>query len=171
MSINVVQRGLIKSLSFLMVFISYIMPNWAGNISCTSSYSPTSNVNMGTFDPYNYTNIVIPVTLTITCSGPENKGDSVSYLYTFDGGGSGDMSARRMALSSNYVNYGVCTTSGCTQNYGTGSKGTYLVSNNYRLPKGDKSDSWILYFVVPVQPLSTPGTYNDTINVSLSLTY
>jgi spore coat protein U-like protein len=159
-------------LPILLFSLITISPStiFAIDVRCDSSYSTGNAINMGSFNPYNYTNIVLPVTLSITCD-TNYSSTGVSYTYTLSAGSSGNQNARRMVLSTNYLNYGICTSSSCTQNYGNGSSSTYRVSKSYTATTKDRTDRWTLYFVVPVQPLSTPGTYNDSITGTLSYTY
>lgn len=138
-----------------------------GAPSCVTTYTPTRTVSMGTIDPYNYTNVVVPITMSIKCSGYNGP---INYLHTIESGGSGNMNARTMSFGSNYVSYGICTTTSCTQQYGNGTAGTMDQSQSYTL-SNTRTDSWILYFVVPVQPLSVPGVYNDTIGVTITVNW
>lgn len=136
--------------------------------SCITTYTPTRNVSMGSIDPYNYANIVVPISMSIKCSGYNGP---VSYLHTIESGGSGNMNARTMYFRGNYLSYGICTSSSCTQQYGDGTAGTLDQSASYNATYAGRTDTWILYFVVPVQPLSVPGVYNDTIGVTITVNW
>lgn len=138
------------------------------NITCRATLNPPSPVNLGSFDPYNYTDIVMPAQLRITCSGttPAHQCDSLtawSYSYKFDGGGVGKKS-RLMKIPTASIGYSVCATSSCTQTYNN----SYGISNSFNfIPSVGQTDNYTIFFVVPVQPLSYIGTYTDDINTQL----
>ncbi len=111
--------------------------------------------------------------MSITCNLSCNDDDDlarVKYIVTLNDGGSGNILMRDMTIGANKVLYNIYTspnTSGSI--YGDGTSGTTIISANYSLSRYNQSqtNTWILYFIVPVQPLSVPGNYMDTVNVNM----
>jgi spore coat protein U-like protein len=163
---------------FITLFCSNLSVVFAAgcNITCSSDYSSSTTIDLGNFDPYNYTNVTIPVTLSISCSGhPPGKCKSstgLQYTYDLNGGNANNVSARRMDLSNVYLTYKICTSASCSNQYGNSSNGSTQINNSINfIPKNGNTDTYILYFFVPVQSVASPGTYSDSVLGTLTYQY
>lgn len=138
------------------------------NISCDSVTTPASPINLGSYDPYNYTSIAQPFNLAITCSGTTPPADcavanTVSYTYRFIGNAT-TSNPRSLTSGSGSVSYNFCTSSNCSIIYDS----QIAISNSYSfVPNVGRTDNYTVYIVVPVQPLSVWGLYSGSVNTQL----
>lgn len=158
---------------FLSVYLIIIpVLGFAGAPNCSFNSSSGKTMDMGDINPYNYTNVVLPITITIDCQKGDDNPQAISYTYSIGPSSNGGGASRKMDRNNNYVNYYICTSTNCTSYYGDGTGGTVLISNSYSMdPSVGRTDSWTLYYTVPVQPLSVYGDYSDQFVGTLSYSY
>ncbi len=162
---------MIKILVFLILITITPYSSLAGNPKCSADNNFGDKFDMGELDPYNYTNVILPITITIHCKEGKKNPQRISYTYSL-GPGYGGVVSRKMQKDSDYINYFICTSSSCGQYYGDGTSGTILISNQYDMnPDLGKTDTWVLYIVVPVQPLIRAADYKDKFVRTFTYTY
>jgi len=131
-------------------FGSVAQLNVTGNVQALCSLSVITNINFGA---YNSTNTVTSVgELGINCNSNTN------VTINIDGGMNNSNSARRMISGSNFLNYEVYQDSKM-QN----------IFNNQTISNVSGMQSNVsVYGQIPAGQSVTSGTYNDTLNVTLS---
>lgn len=96
-------------------------------------------------------------TVTVNCNG----GDSASYTIALGAGSSGTFSARTLLSGANRLIYDLYADSTHTQIWGDGTGGTATVA-------GSESGTYTIYGLIPMQTAPAPGTYSDTITVTVA---
>lgn len=133
---------------------------------CDVSANP---INFGSVNPGNGSAMSFGNTISVTCNTP-GKSSRISYTVTFSAGNSGGFSSRVMKNGANNLGYNVYKDSGYSQILGSGSSGTYTLSNSYKLGKNSsKTDQFNVYGQIPIAALTRVGSYND--NITVTLTY
>lgn len=153
---------IIKSYFLLL----YPAANSLANTNCTIT---AIALNFGTINPYD----LIPETSTTTVSvrcAVTGSTLNVSYTLTFSPGNSLNASARILKLgTTSTMSYNIYKLSSYSQILGTGTGGTFTITNSYTLAKNsNRTDNFTIYGQIPAQPLSKPGSYTDTLTVTLT---
>jgi len=99
-------------------------------------------------------------TVSVICNG------TASFTVTLSTGGSGSFSPRKMSSGANKLNYNLYKDSAHTQIWGDGTGGT--VTNASSLGASGGTKSFTAFGQVPAQALPAPGSYTDTITVTVS---
>ena len=104
-------------------------------------------------------NVDTTSTLSVTCT------NTTPYNIGLDGGANGTVAARKMkgGPSNELINYGIFTTIGRTVNWGN-TVGTDTIA---AIGSG-AAQSYTLFGRVPAQTTPTPGTYTDTVTVTVT---
>ena len=125
-----------------------------GAVLCTTS---ATTVAFGTvaFSAVNSTG-----TVTVNCIG------SASFTVALSTGGSGSFSPRNMGSGTNRLQYNLYTDSAHTQVWGDGTSGTVTNNSSFGLLGG--TVTFTSFGQVPAQSAPAPGTYTDTITVTVS---
>jgi spore coat protein U domain-containing protein, fimbrial subunit CupE1/2/3/6 len=125
------------------------------NACNVSSVAPTT-LNFGTQGP-----LIAPVnqtsTVTVTCT------KNAPYNIGLDGGTSGNISGRTMINGANTVGYQLYSDSSRTIVWGN-TIGTNTVASSGT----GSSQAFTVYGQVPAQATPPAGTYNDTVNVTVT---
>lgn len=101
-------------------------------------------------------------TLTVNCT-PAGGSGSTPYWIAMSAGAGGSVATRKMTGTGGSVNYGLYRDVGHTLNWGlTQNVDAYSGSSN------GITQSIPVYGLVPAQPATQVGTYNDTIVVTLN---
>jgi spore coat protein U-like protein len=131
---------------------------WA--LACTSAQACSVNATgfqFGTIDPLVATDHDSTSTVTVTC--PSLTSYSVA-LST----GSGTFSQRQMTSGANTLNYNLYADAGRTSIWGDGSGSSLTVSGSADNTGTDHT----VYGRSPHQPAAVPGTYSDSIVVTVT---
>lgn len=118
-----------------------------------------TNLQFGTIDPLVATDHDSTSTITVTCSGILSTAYTVS-LST----GSGTYSQRQMSSGANILDYNLYTDSARTDIWGDGTGSTSAVSGSANETGTDHT----VYGRSPHQPAALPGSYSDSITVTVT---
>ncbi|HEX7027403.1 MAG TPA: spore coat U domain-containing protein [Gammaproteobacteria bacterium] len=123
-------------------------------VACTVT---ATNFQFGTIDPLIATDHQSSSTVTVTCPGV------TAYTVSLSPGG-GTYGQRQMASGGNTLNYNLYISSLYTSIWGDGTGSTSTVSGN-----ADSSGSVLtVYGRLPHQPTAIPGSYADSIVVTVT---
>lgn len=135
-----------------------------GSASCTVT---NATLDFGTYNVFSGAPVAAMTSIDVSCSFT----NSINATLTFSTGSSGSYATRTMLSGGpNPLNYNIYADSGHTQILGDGTSGTwyyYLVGTG----RGRTTASWTVpaHGQVPSsQTSATPGTYTDTITVTVS---
>lgn len=122
--------------------------------ACTVS---ATSAAFGTIDPLVNTETLSTATLSVSC--PE----STSYTVAL-GPGSGTIENRRMVSGTHELSYNLYTDASRSMIWGDGTGGSTTVSGTADSSGTDHT----VYGHVPWQPSAVPGTYSDSIVVTVT---
>ena len=135
---------------------------------CTCTLQ-TSNVAFGNYNPLAFGNTDSTGSLKIDCGGV--VGLLIPYSIGISTGGSGSYANRRMTQGANTLNYNLYTDAAYTTVWGDGSGASLLKSASVTLDVlglAPAQNHWIYARMPGRQLTAVPGTYTDTINVTLT---
>ncbi|OWJ67327.1 Csu type fimbrial protein [Inquilinus limosus] len=162
------RRSLLCGLLVTLAFILAGRPALAAGESCTVTATPLA---FGNFAPLSGTVLDVTSTITVTCVCPVLC-LGINYTVAVSTGGSGTFSPRRMSAGMPTLAYNGYTTSGRTTIWGDGT-GSTAVQTRCRLV-GAIGSSWVepitFYGRIPVNTAAAPGSYSDTLNVTVTYT-
>ena len=138
-------------------------PAYALLQSCSVSATAMS---FGAYDPTSATARDSTGTVTVTCTA--TLGISASWDILLSTGSSGSFSPRRLFSGGSSLQYNLYTSSGRTQVWGDGTAGTGKVSDSHPLLVGTSQYSYTTYGRIPALQDLAPGTYTDTITVTVN---
>lgn len=125
----------------------------------------------GNFAPLSGTVLDATATITVTCTCPLLC-LGINYTVAVSPGGSGTFSPRRMSAGTPTLAYNGYTTAGRTTVWGDGT-GSTMTQRRCRLV-GAIGSSWVepitFYGRIPVSAAAIPGSYLDTLNVTVTYT-
>jgi spore coat protein U-like protein len=139
-------------------------PAFAVLQSCTVS---ATAVSFGAYDPTSATARDSTGTVTVTCTATL-LGLSASWDILLSTGSSGSFAPRRLFSGGNSLQYNLYITAGRTQVWGDATGGTAKVSDSQFLLVGTTQYSYTTYGRIPVLQDNAPGTYADTITVTVN---
>lgn len=127
--------------------------------SCTIKLS--GGFVFGNYDPYNSspTNTTASNLIAVSCNG---NGTATIDLST---GGNGSYFPRTMANGTNTLTYNLYTTASLTSVWGDSTGGTVDQSLAYH---GNTSALYSVYGQIPALQNVNPGSYTDTITITVS---
>lgn len=131
---------------------------------CTCS-ATAPDINFGTYNPLNATAKTSNATVAVNCTGLISLLGSVDIAVS--SGLSGVIGDRTMKKGTDVLHYNLYTDAGLTSIAGNGSGGTGLIS---RVLSGllAFNTSAVIYGKVPAQQWVAPGTYSDTVVVTIT---
>jgi len=137
-------------------------------IICSCSVAINSIVNFGTYNPLPGTAADTAGRFTVTCD--LTLGLLGTYTVALSKGGSNSYAPRKMSSGSNTLNYNLYIDAARTAVWGDGSGGTSIVSDPSLLTLlGHVVREYDVYGrILPNQQTTPPGTYNDTITVTVT---
>lgn len=134
--------------------------------SCTVS---TSGVAFGTYNPLSAAAVTANGNVRVTCGGV--LGLLVPYQIALSkGANAGNFSPRQMASGVKRLNYNLFTDGTYATVWGDGTGGTQTVSGSVSvvLLGGTSQDNTVYGRMPGSQTTVAPGTYNDTIQVTVT---
>jgi spore coat protein U-like protein len=136
-------------------------------VSCTAT---TSGINFGIYDPLSASPTTSTGGITVTCtllSGAAVNDTTAVYLST---GSSGSYAARSMVSGGSTLNYNIYFTPAYQQVWGNGSGGSYYGVATLPLTPTSPTQTatGTFYGQVPAQQDVAPGSYSDTIVVTVN---
>lgn len=136
----------------------------AANAVCSVS---ATAVGFGNYDPLSSLNTDTTGTVTVTCSGLLSV--LVSYEILLSRGGAGTYTPRRMASGSNTLNYNLYTNLVRTTIWGDNTGGSSRVTGSMLVQLlVPTSNNHIVFGRIPAQQNIAPGTYADSITVTVN---
>jgi spore coat protein U-like protein len=142
-----------------------LVPHDALALLATCNVSATA-INFGTYNPLSGTPDGATGTATVTCSGL--VGLLVSWTVTLSTGSSGSFSPRLLNSGGNSLSYNLYTTAAHSTVWGDGSGSTGVMNGSTTLIVGSNSVNYTVYGVVPASQDRAPGTYMDTVIVTVT---
>jgi spore coat protein U-like protein len=121
----------------------------------------------GSYDPSSATARDSTGTITVTCTATL-LGISASWDILLSTGSSGSFTPRRLFNGGNSMQYNLYTNAARTQVWGDGTGGTANVSDSQLVAVGTTPYSYTTYGRIPALQNLGPGTYTDTITVTLN---
>jgi len=132
--------------------------------SCSVS---ATALTFGSYDPSSATARDSTGTITVTCTATV-LGISASWDILLSTGSSPSFTPRRMFNGGNSMQYNLYTNAARTQVWGDGTGGTAKVSDSQLVVVGTTQYSYTAYGRIPALQNLGPGTYTDTITVTLN---
>jgi spore coat protein U-like protein len=132
--------------------------------SCSVSATALS---FGTYDPSSATARDSTGTVTVTCTA-KLLGLSASWDILLSTGSSGSFTPRHLFSGGNSLQYNLYINAGRTQVWGDATGGTAKVSDSQFLLVGTNQYSYTTYGRIPALQNLAPGTYTDTITVTVN---
>lgn len=127
---------------------------WAGQtIACTVS---TQSLAFGSINPIAGTSTNSTASITVTCPSSTN-------IEVWISGGSGTVSQRTMTSGADQLNYNVYRDAALTTIWGDGAEGT-----SWTATADSAGTTATVYGHVPNQPAAYPGSYSDSLIVTVS---
>ncbi|MFG6414738.1 spore coat U domain-containing protein [Roseateles sp. DC23W] len=129
----------------------------------------TTNVAFGTYSPLAFGNTDTTGSVRISCGGV--AGLLIPFNIAISAGGGGTYANRRMASGANVLRYNLYTDASYTTLWGDGSATSQLVNASVLLDLLGLSpaQTFYIYGRIPGRQLTAvPGTYADTISVTLT---
>lgn len=170
MSRNSLYRGLLRCLAGMVLGLMLAAPAnavcVAGLCSCTVSTTP---VAFGTYSPLAFGNTDTTGSIKIGCGGV--VGLLIPYNIAISAGGSGSYANRRMINGAYALNYNLYTDASYTTVWGDGSSATQIVTWGVTLDVlglAPLQTHWIYGRLPGRQLTAVPGSYTDTISVTLT---
>lgn len=134
--------------------------------SCTVSTTP---VAFGNYSPLAFGNTDSTGSIKIGCGGV--AGLLIPYNIALSAGGGGSYAGRRMANGAKTLSYNLYTDSSYTTMWGDGSASTQIISAGVTLDVlglAPLQTHWIYGRLPGRQLTAVPGSYSDTISVTLT---
>ena len=145
----------------------------AGRAQASADCNVTvGGVAFGAYDPLAATPDDSTGTVTVTCinTGPANT--RVNYSVALSAGASGAYSQRYMRAGTPRLNYNLYRDAARTIVWGNGTGGSSLITGTLAVGPGQgngtKSATYTVYGRAPALQDAAPGTYADTIVVTLT---
>ena len=124
------------------------------------------NMNFGTYDIFSAAPLAAQDTISISCNYCFGGGN---VSLSFSTGASGTYSSRTMSNGTDSLNYNLFADTSHTQILGDGTNGTYTYQTTLNGGFiGTVQGSFTAYGLIPAQQNVSPGTYSDTIAVTLT---
>ncbi|MFL6602641.1 MAG: spore coat U domain-containing protein [Steroidobacteraceae bacterium] len=124
-------------------------------------------VAFGSYDPSSATARDSTGTITVTCTATL-LGIGASWDIPLSTGGSGSFTPRRLFNGGNSMQYNLYINAARTQVWGDATGGTAKVSDSQFVLVGTSQYSYTTYGRIPALQNLGPGTYTDTITVTLN---
>ncbi len=148
----------------VILLASSSSPAYAVLLSCSVSATALS---FGSYDPTSATARDSTGTVTVTCTS-NLAGLLSSWDILLSTGSSGSFTPRSLLSGGNSMQYNLYTSAARTQIWGDATGGTAKVSDSQLLVFGTSQHSYTTYGRIPALQDLAPGTYTDTITVTLN---
>lgn len=164
------QQPLYRCLVALILGLLFAAPASAlcipGVCTCTVS---TTSVAFGNYSPLAFGNTDSTGSIKVGCGGV--VGLLIPYNVAISAGGSGSYTDRRMSNGANSLHYNLYTDSSYSTLWGDGSSATQIISWGVTLDVlglAPLQTHWIYGRIPGRQLTAVPGSYTDTISVTLT---
>jgi spore coat protein U-like protein len=140
----------------------------AAAVDCTVS---TAGVAFGTYDPLAAAPTDSTGNVTIVCTHLSGGATQVAYGVALSTGSSGTYVRRQLRAGTTALNYNLFIDSARSGIWGDGSAGTSVANGSATIGpgvgNGRREDSRTIYGRIPATQDALPGSYNDSIIVTL----
>ena len=129
----------------------------------------TTNVAFGSYNPLAFGNTDSTGSVRVQCGGV--AGLLIPFNLAISAGGGGSYAGRRMSSGGNTLSYNLYTDASYTTIWGDGSAASQIVSSGVTLDVAGLSPAqtfWVYGRIPGRQLTAVPGSYADTINVTLT---
>jgi spore coat protein U-like protein len=161
------RRG--RAIALLLMFCAGVAAPgdaWALLVSCTVAAVP---VNFGIYNPVSATADTATGTVTVTCTGVLGIiGLLESWTIDLGTGNGGGYSPRLMSSGTSTLSYNLYTSAAYSSVWGNGSGATSSQSGSVILILGSNIVNYTVYGQIPAQQNAAPGSYTDSIIVTLN---
>lgn len=139
----------------------------AVTVNCTAS---ASSIAFGVYNPLSTTAATSTGSLRVTCSGSGSGSTNVTVGVSLSAGLSGSYATRRMFSGANSLDYNIFWSTAYAQVMGDGSGGSFAGSAGpfTVFAGGTSTATGTMYGRVPAQQDVAPGSYVDTILVTVT---
>lgn len=136
---------------------------------CTVS---ATSVAFGTYDPLAGADNDSVGELTVTCSYLSGNATRIDYAAALSAGSSGSYLQRRLVAGASWLGYNLYVDLARSQTWGDGTSGSFLTGGSLTVGpgvgNGFRQSVHAIYGRIPAMQDALPGTYTDTILVTLS---
>lgn len=158
------------------VFLAVIPALWllgAGVPAAAATWSCTVSVpalSFGAYNPFLATPDEVNDTITATCTLLTGTAATVSLTDSFSTGSSNTYATRTMLSGANKLNYNLYKDAAYTQIRGNGTGGSVTGTATLNLTSTNpvQSVSGTIYGQIPARQNVAPGTYTDTLVVTIT---
>ncbi len=129
----------------------------------------TTHVAFGSYNPLAFGNTDSTGSVRVQCGGV--AGLLIPFNLAISAGGGGSYAGRRMSSGGNTLSYNLYTDASYTTIWGDGSAASQIVSSGVTLDVAGLSPAqtfWVYGRIPGRQLTAVPGSYADTINVTLT---
>ena len=129
----------------------------------------TTNVAFGSYNPLAFGNTDSTGSVRVQCGGV--AGLLIPFNLAISAGGGGSYAGRRMSSGGNTLSYNLYTDASYATIWGDGSAASQIVSSGVTLDVAGLSPAqtfWVYGRIPGRQLTAVPGSYADTINVTLT---
>lgn len=128
-----------------------------------------TGISFGTYNPLSTTAAESTGTYSVTCTATGTGSATVAGTLSMSAGSSGKFSTRTLVSGTNALNYNIYATQSYGQILGDGTAGTYQESASGTVTAGQ---AYVVggsfYGMIPVGQEVAPGSYSDTIVVTVA---
>ena len=142
-------------------------PAFAATWGCSLTVTA---LNFGAYNPFQTTPNQVNGTISATCSLLTGNAATVTLLDTFSTGSSNSYATRTLVSGASTLNYNIYKDAAYTQIRGNGTGGSLTGSATLNLTTTNpvQSVSGTIYGQIPAGQNVAPGTYTDTMVVTLT---
>ncbi len=149
----------------LLIFAALFPFSVLAAYNCTVS---TTGLQFGQYRPLSSTNHERTGTIQVQCSLLGLVGLLVSYEISFNTGGSGTYTNRRLLGPVNTLNYNLYKDASRTIILGNGTGGTQTITDGYLLSLTPLTRTYTIYGRIPANQNVRTGSYSDSILVTVT---
>jgi spore coat protein U-like protein len=155
----------------LTALVAMFLASHAGaaiHVRCTAT---AGGLAFGVYNPLSAGGDASTESLSVTCNAHGNGSATVSPIVALSSGLSGSFKPRAMFSGANTLNYNIYSSPAYAQIVGDGSGGTVVgTTTPFVVVAGGNSvtATWTFYGLIPPSQNVIPGSYSDTITVTVT---
>jgi len=164
----------VRRRALLKAALALVLGACAGTAQAAADCSIAAvSVNFGAYDPVATSPDDSVGSVTVTCRHVSGGAERINYAVMLSNGLHGTSAAtRRMGAGAGRLGYNVFTDPARTQVWGNGTGGTVIASGSMTVGpgagNGTKTFTHSVYGRIPQLQDAVPGTYNDTMVLTLT---
>ncbi|MFO1504523.1 MAG: spore coat U domain-containing protein [Steroidobacteraceae bacterium] len=156
------------AVALTLALLSAVLPGVASAAaSCTLSATGPA---FGIYNPFNAVATLSNGSVTATCNWTGGGSTTVNLVTQYSAGASGNFGTRYMLSGANRLDYNIYFDAALTQIRGDGTGGSLTGSGTLTVSRFNRTDSTssVIYGRIPAGQNAMPGTYADTIVVTVT---